>query len=185
MPSQDCATGACGGAAHRSTSAPHTHVLVYICSNVGGGVYMFVVGCWACHKLAVLWPFGCQGLYRVVLAQPQQAYTPQNFLHFLFWGVFVGLNWHLTSGLPNGTLGVAGWGRGGGGRNGVLWHLGRASVGRRMNTQILLQYFCAPPLQTLVEPRFNFCLHFLGHPFLYPCVFLPPPPNYLPPRTQG
>ena len=29
-----------------------------------------------------------------------------------------------------------------------------------MNSQILLQYSYALPLQTLVEPRLNFCLHF-------------------------
>ena len=49
-------------------------------------------------------------------------------------------------------MGVAGWG-------GVR----REGPRRRMNTQILLQFFCASLLQTLVGPRFNFWLHF---PFL-------------------
>ena len=40
------------------------------------------------------------------------------------------------------------------------FHRGRVSPRRRMNSQFLLQYSCAPLLQTLVEPRLNFCLHF-------------------------
>ena len=73
-------------------------------------------------------------------------------------------------------LGAAG--RRGKGKIKVLWRLGRASPGRRMDTQILLPYSCAPPLQTLVEPRFNFRLHFLSlRHFLCLC-----PPNH--PRRQ-
>ena len=30
---------------------------------------------------------------------------------------------------------------------------------RRMDSQVLLHYSCALPLQTLVEPHLNFCLH--------------------------
>ena len=52
----------------------------------------------------------------------------------------------------------------GGGREGPRW---------RMNNQMLLQFFCAPPLQTLVEPRFNFCLHF---PFSSNFFVFPRPP---------
>ena len=44
-----------------------------------------------------------------------------------------------------------------------------------MNTQILLECFCAPPLQTLVEPHFNFCLHLhLGSFSVFAC---PPHPH--------
>ena len=113
----------------------------------------------------------------MVLAQPQHTYMPPIFCIFL-GGVFrtqfppslyaVGT---ITSGSPDGTMGVAGWGWGGGGG----WRLGRASPGRRMNTQILLQYSCAPPLQTLVEPRFNFCLHFLS--LRQFCLFPPTHPR--------
>ena len=48
---------------------------------------------------------------------------------------------------------VRGWGRGGGGQGG--WR-------RRMNTQVLCSVLVLRLLQTLVEPRFNFCLHLLS-----------------------
>ena len=57
----------------------------------------------------------------------------------------------------------------------MLWHHRRASPGQRMDTQILLLYFCAAPLQTLVEARFNFCLHFLSLRQLF-CLFPPTHP---------
>ena len=50
---------------------------------------------------------------------------------------------------------VRGWGRGGGGG-------GQGGLRRRMNTQVLCSVLVLRLLQTLVEPRFNFCLHLLS-----------------------
>ena len=45
-----------------------------------------------------------------------------------------------------------------------------------MNSQVLSLFLCAPPLQTLVEPHFNFCLHVLSLRQLF-CLFPPTHPR--------
>ena len=81
----------------------------------------------------------------------------------------------LTSRVPDGTLGVAGSGRAGGGGGGRLAPR-EGQPGAENEYSNFVAIFCGPPLQTLVEPHFNFvCIS--SHLGSFFCLFPPTHPR--------